>query len=321
MKIVVLDGYTENPGDLSWGRLEGLGEFIVYDRSSLTDEDEAIARIGEAEIVITNKTPITKKVLDSCPSIRYIGVLATGYNVVDYVYAAKKGIPVTNVPGYGTDTVAQFTFALLLEICHHVAHHSEAVHAGRWEQSPDFCFCDYPQIELAGKTIGIIGFGRIGQKVGTIAKAFGMKVLAHSPHEYESGKAIGTYVNLDTLLAESDVISLHCPLFPETEGIINQATIAKMKDGVILLNNGRGPLVVEQDLADALNSGKIQAAAVDVVSAEPIKGDNPLLTAKNCFITPHIAWATKEARQRIMDCAVNNVKAFLAGAPENVVNQ
>ena len=321
MKIVVLDGYTENPGDLSWGRLEELGEFIVYDRSSLTDEDEAIARIGEAEIVITNKTPITKRVLDSCPSIRYIGVLATGYNVVDYVYAAKKGIPVTNVPGYGTDTVAQFTFALLLEICHHVAHHSEAVHAGRWEQSPDFCFCDYPQIELAGKTIGIIGFGRIGQKVGTIAKAFGMKVLAHSPHEYASGKAIGTYVNLDTLLAESDVISLHCPLFPETEGIINQATIAKMKDGVILLNNGRGPLVVEQDLADALNSGKIQAAAVDVVSAEPIKGDNPLLTAKNCFITPHIAWATKEARQRIMDCAVNNVKAFLSGAPENVVNQ
>ena len=321
MKIVVLDGYTENPGDLSWGRLEELGEFIVYDRSSLTDEDEAIARIGETEIVITNKTPITKRVLDSCPSIRYIGVLATGYNVVDYVYAAKKGIPVTNVPGYGTDTVAQFTFALLLEICHHVAHHSEAVHAGRWEQSPDFCFCDYPQIELAGKTIGIIGFGRIGQKVGTIAKAFGMKVLAHSPHEYESGKAIGTYVNLDTLLAESDVISLHCPLFPETEGIINQATIAKMKDGVILLNNGRGPLVVEQDLADALNSGKIQAAAVDVVSAEPIKGDNPLLTAKNCFITPHIAWATKEARQRIMDCAVNNVKAFLSGAPENVVNQ
>lgn len=321
MKIVVLDGYTENPGDLSWGRLEELGEFIVYDRSSLTDEDEAIARIGEAEIVITNKTPITRRVLDSCPSIRYIGVLATGYNVVDYVYAAKKGIPVTNVPGYGTDTVAQFTFALLLEICHHVAHHSEAVHAGRWEQSPDFCFCDYPQIELAGKTIGIIGFGRIGQKVGTIAKAFGMKVLAHSPHEYESGKAIGTYVDLDTLLAESDVISLHCPLFPETEGIINQATIAKMKDGVILLNNGRGPLVVEQDLADALNSGKIQAAAVDVVSAEPIKGDNPLLTAKNCFITPHIAWATKEARQRIMDCAVNNVKAFLSGVPENVVNQ
>ena len=241
--------------------------------------------------------------------------------MVDYTYAAKQGIPVTNVPGYGTDTVAQFTFALLLEICHHVAHHSEAVHAGQWEQCPDFCFCDYPQIELAGKTMGIIGFGRIGQKVGTIAKAFGMKVLAHSPHEYESGKAIGTNVNLETLLAESDVISLHCPLFPETEGIINQGTIAKMKDGVIILNNGRGPLIVEQDLADALNSGKVLAAGVDVVSAEPIKGNNPLLTAKNCFITPHIAWATKEARQRIMDCAVNNVKAYLAGAPENVVNR
>ena len=322
MKIVVLDGYTENPGDLSWSGFEGLGEFTVYDRGSEADkEGEAIARIGDAEIVITNKTPITKRVLDSCPSIRYIGVLATGYNVVDYTYAAKQGIPVTNVPGYGTDTVAQFTFALLLEICHHVAHHSEAVHVGRWEQCADFCFCDYPQIELAGKTMGIIGFGRIGQKVGIIAKAFGMRVLAYSPHEYERGKAIGTYVNLETLLAESDIISLHCPLFPETEGIINQGTIAKMKDGVIILNNGRGPLIVEQDLADVLNSGKVQAAGVDVVSVEPIKGDNPLLTAKNCFITPHIAWATKEARQRIMDCAVQNLKAYLAGKPENVVNQ
>ena len=322
MKIVVLDGYTENPGDLSWSGFEGLGEFTVYDRGSETDkEGEAIARIGDAEIIITNKTPITKRVLDSCPSIRYIGVLATGYNVVDYTYAAKQGIPVTNVPGYGTDTVAQFTFALLLEICHHVAHHSEAVHVGRWEQCADFCFCDYPQIELAGKTMGIIGFGRIGQKVGIIAKAFGMRVLAYSPHEYERGKAIGTYVNLETLLAGSDIISLHCPLFPETEGIINQGTIAKMKDGVIILNNGRGPLIVEQDLADALNSGKVQAAGVDVVSVEPIKGDNPLLTAKNCFITPHIAWATKEARQRIMDCAVQNLKAYLAGKPENVVNQ
>lgn len=322
MKIVVLDGYTENPGDLSWSGFEGLGEFTVYDRGSETDKErEAIARIGDAEIVITNKTPITKRVLDSCPSIRYIGVLATGYNVVDHTYAAKQGILVTNVPGYGTDTVAQFTFALLLEICHHVAHHSEAVHVGRWEQCADFCFCDYPQIELAGKTMGIIGFGRIGQKVGIIAKAFGMRVLAYSPHEYERGKAIGTYVNLETLLAESDIISLHCPLFPETEDIINQGTIAKMKDGVIILNNGRGPLIVEQDLADALNSGKVQAAGVDVVSVEPIKGDNPLLTAKNCFITPHIAWATKEARQRIMDCAVQNLKAYLAGKPENVVNQ
>ncbi|MBC5660482.1 D-2-hydroxyacid dehydrogenase [Anaerosacchariphilus sp. NSJ-68] len=320
MKIVVLDGYTENPGDLSWGELEKLGEFTVYDRTSLTDENEAIERIGDAEIVITNKTPITKKVLDSCPGIKYIGVLATGYNVVDYACAGEKGIPVTNVPGYGTDTVAQFAFGLLLEICHHVAHHSQAVHEGRWENCPDFCFCDYPQIELAGKTMGIIGFGRIGQKVGTIAKAFGMKVLAHSPHEHESGKAIGTYVDLDTLLRESDVISLHCPLFPATEGIINKETIGKMKDGVIILNNSRGPLVVEQDLADALNSGKVLAAGVDVVSSEPIHGDNPLLDAKNCFITPHIAWATKEARQRIMDCTLKNLQAFLDGEPVNVVN-
>ena len=320
MKIVVLDGYTENPGDLSWGELEKLGEFTVYDRTSLTDENEAIERIGDAEIVITNKTPITKKVLDSCQGIKYIGVLATGYNVVDYACAGEKGIPVTNVPGYGTDTVAQFAFGLLLEICHHVAHHSQAVHEGRWENCPDFCFCDYPQIELAGKTMGIIGFGRIGQKVGTIAKAFGMKVLAHSPHEYESGKAIGTYVDLDTLLRESDVISLHCPLFPATEGIINKETIGKMKDGVIILNNSRGPLVVEQDLADALNSGKVLAAGVDVVSSEPIHGDNPLLDAKNCFITPHIAWATKEARQRIMDCTLKNLQAFLDGEPVNVVN-
>lgn len=320
MKIVVLDGYTENPGDLSWGELEKLGEFTVYDRTSLTDENEAIERIGDAEIVITNKTPITKKVLDSCQGIKYIGVLATGYNVVDYACAGEKGIPVTNVPGYGTDTVAQFAFGLLLEICHHVAHHSQAVHEGRWENCPDFCFCDYPQIELAGKTMGIIGFGRIGQKVGTIAKAFGMKVLAHSPHEHESGKAIGTYVDLDTLLRESDVISLHCPLFPATEGIINKETIGKMKDGVIILNNSRGPLVVEQDLADALNSGKVLAAGVDVVSSEPIHGDNPLLDAKNCFITPHIAWATKEARQRIMDCTLKNLQAFLDGEPVNVVN-
>ena len=320
MKIVVLDGYTENPGDLSWGELEKLGEFTVYDRTSLTDENEAIERIGDAEIVITNKTPITKKVLDSCQGIKYIGVLATGYNVVDYACAGEKGIPVTNVPGYGTDTVAQFAFGLLLEICHHVAHHSRAVHEGRWENCPDFCFCDYPQIELAGKTMGIIGFGRIGQKVGTIAKAFGMKVLAHSPHEHESGKAIGTYVDLDTLLRESDIISLHCPLFPATEGIINKETIGKMKDGVIILNNSRGPLVVEQDLADALNSGKVLAAGVDVVSSEPIHGDNPLLDAKNCFITPHIAWATKEARQRIMDCTLKNLQAFLDGEPVNVVN-
>ena len=321
MKIVVLDGYTENPGDLSWGELEKLGELKVYDRTSLTDEAEIIERIGDAEVVFTNKTPISRHVIDSCPSMKFISLLATGYNVVDYTYAAEKGIPVTNVPTYGTDAVGQFAIALLLEICHHVAHHSEAVHQGRWESNADWCFWDYPLIELAGKTMGIIGFGRIGQKTGTIAKALGMKVLAYSPHERESGKSIADYTDLDTLLAESDVISLHCPLFPETKGIINRDTIAKMKDGVIILNNSRGPLIEEQDLADALNCGKVYAAGLDVMSEEPVRGDNPLLKAKNCIITPHISWASRESRQRIMDSTVENVRAFLAGAPINVVNR
>ena len=321
MKIVVLDGYTENPGDLSWDELGALGELTVYDRTSLTDENEAIERIGDAEIVFTNKTPITKKVIDACPDMKFISVLATGYNVVDYAYAKEKGIPVTNVPTYGTASVGQFAIALLLEICHHIGHHSESVHAGNWEKSVDFCYWDYPLIELDGKTMGIIGFGRIGKTTGKIAKAMGMKILAFDSHPSDEGREIAEYVDLDTLLANSDVIALHCPLFPETEGIINKDTIAKMKDGVILLNNSRGPLVVEQDLADALNSGKVAAAGVDVVSTEPIKGDNPLLTAKNCIITPHISWAPKESRQRIMDCAVENVKAYLAGAPVNVVNR
>ncbi len=320
MKIVVLDGYTENPGDLSWEALAALGELTVYDRTSLVDEQEIISRIGDAEAVYTNKTPITKNVIDACKNLKFVGVLATGYNVVDYVYAREKGIPVSNIPTYGTAAVGQFAIAMLLEICHHVAHHSEAVHAGRWETNPDWCFWDYPLIELANKTIGIIGFGRIGQATGTIAKAMGMKVLAYDQFQSDSGRAIAEYVELDDLLAHSDVIALHCPLFPETQGIINKDTIAKMKDGVIILNNSRGPLIVEQDLADALNSGKVYAAGLDVVSTEPIKGNNPLLTAKNCIITPHISWAPKESRQRIMDCAVANLQAFLAGAPANVVN-
>lgn len=321
MKIVILDGYTENPGDLSWDALGALGELTVYDRTPLYDTQEIIRRIGDAEIVFTNKTPITREILDACPSVRFISVLATGYNVVDIACAKEKGIPVTNVPAYGTASVAQFAIALLLEICHHVAHHDAAVHEGRWTACPDFCFWDYPLIELSGKTIGIIGFGRIGQATGKIAGALGMRVLAHDTFESESGKQIGTYVDLDTLLTESDVIALHCPLFPSTQGIINKDTISKMKDGVILLNNSRGPLVVEQDLADALNSGKVAAAGLDVVSTEPIRPDNPLLSAKNCLITPHISWAPKESRQRIMDCAVENVKAFLAGSPVNVVNR
>ena len=320
MKIVVLDGYTENPGDLSWEELGKLGELTVYDRTSLTDEAEAIARIGDAEIVFTNKTPITRKVLDACPGIRFISLLATGYNCVDYVYAREKGIPVANVPTYGTASVGQFAIALLLEICHHIGHHDASVHAGNWERCADWCYWDYPLIELAGKTMGIIGFGRIGQTTGRIARAMGMEVLAYDSHPSDAGRAIAEYVDLDALLSRSDVVALHCPLFPETEGIINRETIAKMKDGAILLNNSRGPLVVEQDLADALNAGKLAAAGLDVVSTEPIRGDNPLLKAKNCIITPHISWAPKESRQRIMDCAVSNVKAFLAGSPVNVVN-
>ena len=320
MKIVVLDGYTENPGDLSWEELGKLGELTVYDRTSLTDEAETIARIGDAEIVFTNKTPITRKVLDACPGIRFISLLATGYNCVDYAYAREKGIPVANVPTYGTASVGQFAIALLLEICHHIGHHDASVHAGNWERCADWCYWDYPLIELAGKAMGIIGFGRIGQTTGRIARAMDMEVLAYDSHPSDAGRAIAEYVDLDALLARSDVVALHCPLFPETEGIINRETIAKMKDGAILLNNSRGPLVVEQDLADALNAGKLAAAGLDVVSTEPIRGDNPLLQAKNCIITPHISWAPKESRQRIMDCAVSNVKAFLAGSPVNVVN-
>ena len=319
MKIVVLDGSIENPGDLSWEGLAQYGELTVYDRTT-DDPEEIIRRIADAEVVFTNKCPIDRAVIDACPGVKYISVLATGYNVVDVAYAAGRGIPVSNVPAYGTAAVAQFAIALLLEICHHVAHHSEAVHAGRWQNSPDWCFWDYPLIELHDKTMGIIGFGRIGQATGRIAAAMGMRILACSPHESEEGRRIATYVDLDTLLANSDVIALHCPLFPETKGIINKDTIAKMKDGVILLNNSRGPLVVEQDLADALNSGKVAAAGLDVVSSEPIRGDNPLLGAKNCFITPHISWAARESRQRIMDMSEENLRAYAAGKPIRVVN-
>ena len=321
MKISVIDGYTENPGDLSWDGLAALGELTVYDRTSLTDEQEIIDRIGDAEIVFTNKTPISRRVIDACPNLKFISMLATGYNVVDYAYAREKGIPLSNVPTYGTASVSQFAIALLLEVCHHVAHHDRAVHAGRWETSADWCFWDYPLIELAGKTMGILGFGRIGQQTGRIAKALGMRILAHDSHPNDMGREIGDYVDLDTLLRESDVVALHCPLFPETKGIINRDTLAKMKPTAILLNNSRGPLVVEQDLADALNEGRIYAAAVDVVDTEPIRGDNPLLTAKNCLITPHISWAPKESRQRILDCSIENVRAFLAGSPIHVVNE
>jgi len=321
MKIVVLDGYTENPGDLSWEELGRLGELTVYDRTPVGDEDEIIRRIGDAELVYTNKTPITRKVIDACPNMKFISLLATGYNVVDCTYAREKSIPVTNVPSYGTASVSQFSIALLLEICHHIGHHDASVHAGNWASCMDWCYWDYPLIELEGKTIGIIGFGRIGQAEGRIAKAMGMNVLAYDLYPNAPGQEIAKYVDLDTLYASSDVITLHCNLTPENTGMINKKSISKMKDGVILINNARGQLINEQDVADALNAGKMGAAGLDVVYTEPIQRDNPLLKAKNCIITPHISWAPKESRQRIMDCAVANAKAYLTGTPINVVNK
>ena len=321
MKIVVLDGYTENPGDLSWSGLEALGEVTVYDRTSYVDAPIIAERIGDAEIVVLNKTPITKATLDACPNMKMIAVLATGYNVVDYDYAKQKGIPVCNVPTYGTASVGQYAIALLLEVCHHIGHHSNTVFEGKWQNHIDWCYWDYPLIELDGKTAGIIGFGRIGQTTGRIAKALGMNVIAYDLYPNESGKAIAEYVDLETVLAQSDVLFLHCNLTPENTGLINKENIAKMKDGAILINNSRGQLIDEQDVTDALNSGKLAAAGLDVVYSEPIKADNPLLGAKNCIITPHMSWGAKEARQRIMNITVDNVKAFLDGAPVNVVNK
>jgi len=320
MKIVVLDGFTLNPGDLTWDGIKKYGELMVYDRTGFAPEN-VIETIGDAEIIFTNKTPISRAVLEKVPSVKYIGVLATGYNVVDTIAAKELGIIVTNIPTYGTIAVAQFTFALLLEMCHHVGNHSNAVYKGDWTKSIDFCFWNYPLVELAGKTMGLIGFGRIGQATAKIAQAFGLNVLAFDSYqnpELESDTC--KYASLDELLSQSDIISLHCPLFDSTKGIINKDNMAKMKDGVMIINTSRGPLVVEQDLCDALNSGKVAAAAVDVVSIEPIAADNPLLKAKNCIITPHIAWAPKESRTRLMNTAVENLAAFINSAPINVVN-
>lgn len=318
-QIVVLDGYVANPGDLSWSGLEAFGPLTLYDR---TPDELIIERIGTADIVFTNKTPITRETLDACPNLRFICVLATGYNVIDCAAASDHGVLVANIPNYSTNAVSQFVFALLLEICHHVGHHALEVSKGRWSDSKDFCFWDYPLMELAGKTIGVIGFGRIGQQTARIARAIGMNVIANSRQQpAHMDSELAEYVSLDDLFRRSDVISLHCPLFPSTQGMINAGSIAAMKDGVIIINTARGPLIIEEDMKAALDSGKVAAYATDVVSVEPIKKDNVLLQAKNCLITPHIAWATKESRQRLMDIAVENLTQFIKGTPINIVNQ
>ncbi|WP_334104693.1 D-2-hydroxyacid dehydrogenase [Muricomes intestini] len=321
MKIVVLDGYTENPGDISWAPLEALGEVAVYDRTSYEESPLIAERIGDAEIAVTNKTPISKETIDKCSNLKAFAVLATGYNVIDYDYAKQKGIPVMNVPVYGTDNVSQFAVSLLMEICSHIGYHSDSVHAGEWANNADWCYWHYPLIEVSGKTAGIIGLGRIGVHTAKILNAMNVNVVAYDAFPSDAGHEVAEYVEIDELFACSDFIFLHCPLFPSTEGIINKENIEKMKDGVILINNSRGQLVVEKDLADALNTGKISGAAVDVVSSEPIKNDNVLLTAKNCIITPHISWATKEARERIMKTTAENIQSVIAGEPVNVVNK
>ena len=319
MKIVILDAYAANPGDLSWDGIAAYGTLTVYDR---TPGEKIVSRIADNEIVFTNKTPISRQTIEACPSICMICLLATGYNIVDVDAARERGIPVCNIPAYSTDAVAQMALALLMEACQRVGEYTTACHGGAWENCPDFCFWNAPLMELSGKTAGIVGYGRIGQAFGKILMAMGMKLLVTANHprpELESDAC--RYVSLDELYANADVISLHCPLFPETREIINKDTIARMKDGVIIINNSRGPLVAEQDLADALNSGKVYAAGLDVVSSEPISGDNPLLHAKNCIITPHISWASIESRRRIIASTAENIRAWLAGAPRNVVNK
>ncbi|HTD85693.1 MAG TPA: D-2-hydroxyacid dehydrogenase [Candidatus Binatia bacterium] len=309
MNIVVLDGHTLNPGDLSWDALKKLGPCEVYERCT---PEETVPRSANAAIVLTNKVVLNKAYMAAVPTLKYIGVTATGYNIVDVAAARERGIVVTNVPTYGTRSVAQMTFALLLELTQHVGHHAQTVRDGRWTRSPDFCYWDYPLVELDGLTMGIIGFGRIGQAVGELAEAFGMKVRAHSRKSSAE--------DLEKLFRESDVISLHCPLTPETKHLVNAERLSWMKPTAFLLNTSRGPLIDEAALADTLNRGQIAGAGLDVLSVEPPPAGNPLFTAKNCFITPHIAWATRAARSRLIDASIDNVRAFIAGKPKNVVS-
>lgn len=318
MKIVVLDGYALNPGDLSWQALREAGDLVVYDR---TPADKVYERSSGAEVILTNKTVLTGEMLLKLTGLKYVGVLATGYNVIDTVEAGKLGITVTNIPAYSTDSVAQLVFAFLLELCFHVQKHSDSVHAGEWQRSVDFSYRKFPLTELASKTIGIIGYGNIGKKVGGIATAFGMNVVAYSRlQKGKTNEANFRWVDLNELFSVADVVTVHCPLTPETKGLVNAERLAMMKKTAFLINTSRGPVVSEKDLADALNNGVIAGAGLDVLSSEPPSGDNPLLTAKNCIITPHIAWATLEARTRLMEIAVANVKAFLTGRPVNVVH-
>lgn len=316
MKIVILDAYAANPGDLSWDEFAALGELTVYDR---TAQEYAAARIGDAEVVFINKVRLTDDIFAACPNLKLVCILATGYNIVDLAAAKRRGITVCNVPGYSTRAVVQMTFALLLEICQQVGLHSGAVHTGRWQTCPDFCFWDRPLIELDGKTIGIVGYGAIGSAVGTVAQALGMKLLVTARHEKPVPEG-ARFVSLPELLAQSDVVSLHCPQTAENARMIDAGALAQMKDGAILINTARGGLLDEQAVADALRSGKLLAAGMDVVSAEPIRADNPLLTAPNCFLTPHIAWAPLETRRRLQAISAENLRAFLAGKPQNVVN-
>ena len=317
-KIVVLDGYAMNPGDLSFAGLEALGDCTVYD---FTRPEEVIPRAQDAEMVLTNKTRLTAEMIAAMPKLEYIGVLATGYNNVDIEAARQRGIVVANVPAYSTASVAQLAFAHILNITMQVQHHSEEVHKGRWMRNRDFCFWDNTLIELEGKTIGLVGFGNTGQATAAIALGFGMKVLAYTSKSQDKLPKGVCSVSLDELFSSSDIVSLHCPLTPETRGLVNAERIAQMKSTAILINTSRGPVVDERALADALNAGRLYAAGVDVLSSEPPKADNPLLTAKNCYITPHIAWATKEARERLMAITTENVRAFLDGHPINDVTR
>jgi len=317
MKITVLDGYCLNPGDLSWDTLRALGELDAFDR---TRADQVVERAAGAEIVFTNKTPLSAEALAQLPTLRYIGVLATGYNIVDVAAAQRQNIVVTNIPTYGTASVAQFVFALLLELCHNVKLHSDAVRAGEWTRSPDWSFWKTPLVELAGKTMGIVGFGRIGRHTARIADALGMRVIASDTfHGEDPALTDFRWGSVEEVLGESDAVSLHAPLFPETRGMINAQSLRLMKPSAFLINTSRGPLVVDQDLADALNAGRLAGAGLDVLSIEPPAADNPLLSARNCLVTPHMAWATREARARLMDLAVENLTAFLAGSPKNVI--